>query len=518
MADVEGLLWLAAENEFLRRTLRNDRETIAHLRAQLHTAKRALRTLHAQGACAERSPVGEQQHRCLLAQLSNLDRLALDWSRRCEAIDDEVRELCKLRVDHAQVLEASQALRTVHEAAIHSLEAELETTRVRCDQAERGAASLRASKEHLALQVEALSGRADITKEEAGIAENETQMSLAVLERQVQILENMLTSSGGDVSSRHRLLLGEVQTAKAKYDREAEARKQREVQVKHLMKLVRHLEERNASTLQKLEKLEEEFSGLQQAAVDAARHLQEKDQVIEGLDRQCEAYETALKSKKKELGARQQAPLAVSRLTNRDHLLARPPSRDAKHNAKPVNSAPPPGASSRRPQPTNCKKGTECATASINSARAGESCVEPSRRRPLACLKEAATRPTAVRARTASRASNEVLFDRKNLAGADGGNVEGCIATRSHAKCPPREGERHEHCRAGLGCGETRRKGGETEASDKTAGSDEPTTSASSDAADSICQSKLREILSELQRDEGQAISTADLLSAILAA
>lgn len=338
MADGEAFLWLAAENEFLRRALRNDRETIAHLRAQLHTAKRALRTLHVQGACAERGPVGDQ-HRCLLAQLSNLDRLALDWSRRCEAIDDQVRELCQLRVDHAQVLEASQALRSVHEASIQSLEADLESTKIRCEQADNTVATLLELKDTLASQVQFLSGRAEISKEEAGAAENKMQLSLAVLERQVQNLEKMLISCGGDISLRYHQLHSDVHTAKAKHDKEAEARKQRDVQVKHLMKLVRHLEERNGSTLQKLEMLEEELAGLHQAAADAARRLQEKDQVIQGLDRQCEAYETELKSKKKGPSNRQQAPLAVSKLTNQAHksddLLARPPSRDAKQNAKP---------------------------------------------------------------------------------------------------------------------------------------------------------------------------------------
>jgi hypothetical protein len=66
-AGEDALLWLAAENEFLRRTVRNDRETIAHLRSQLRTAKRALRTLHAQGVGADRS----EQHRCLLFRMNS---------------------------------------------------------------------------------------------------------------------------------------------------------------------------------------------------------------------------------------------------------------------------------------------------------------------------------------------------------------------------------------------------------------------------------------------------------------
>ena len=336
----DALLWLAAENEYLRRTVRNDRETIAHLRSQLHTAKRALRTLHAQGVGADRS----EQHRCLLAQLSNLDRLALDWARRCEAVDDEARELCKLRVDHAQVLEASQALRAVHEASIRSLQAELESVQAQCQQAEGAAESLIAAEKQLSKQVEALSCRVDLSKKDAGASEIQTQTFAAALETQLQDLENMLSSYGGVIFARLEQLRGNVATARAMQDREAEARKQRDVQVKHLMKLVRTLEERNGGTLQKLETLEEELSATQQSAAAAARHLQEKEKIIECLDRQCEAYELALKSKKRELGAqkehgsRQQAPLAVSKLTNREHMLARPPSRDAKPSSKPGKS------------------------------------------------------------------------------------------------------------------------------------------------------------------------------------
>ena len=335
-AGEDALLWLAAENEFLRRTVRNDRETIAHLRSQLRTAKRALRTLHAQGVGADRS----EQHRCLLAQLSNLDRLALDWSRRCEAVDDEARELCKLRVDHAQVLEASQALRAVHEASILSLQAELESVQAQCQQAEGSAKSLITAKEQLTKQVEALSCRAEISKKDAGAAEIQTQTSVAALERQLQDLENMLSSYGFDASSQLKQLRGNVASARAMHDREAEARKQRDVQVKHLMKLVRTLEERNGETLKKLETLEEELAVTQQSAAAAACHLQDKENIIECLDRQCEAYELALKSKKRELGTqkehghRQQVPLAVSKLTNREHMLARPPSRDAKPSSK----------------------------------------------------------------------------------------------------------------------------------------------------------------------------------------
>ena len=60
------VLWLAVENEVLRRASRNDRETITALRAQLHAARRALRTLHSQGGALEKPGSAgheQQQHK-----------------------------------------------------------------------------------------------------------------------------------------------------------------------------------------------------------------------------------------------------------------------------------------------------------------------------------------------------------------------------------------------------------------------------------------------------------------------
>jgi hypothetical protein len=58
------------------------------------------------------------------------------------------------------------------------------------------------------------------------------------------------------------------------------------LQVKHLMKLVRDLEERNGSLSKRIETLEEERATLEVATASATSHLLEKEQVIQHLDRQ----------------------------------------------------------------------------------------------------------------------------------------------------------------------------------------------------------------------------------------
>jgi hypothetical protein len=254
------VLWLAAEAEFLRRGRCNDRQTITQLRAQLHTAKRALRTLHAQGARGGGSESSEEQHRCLIAQLSNLDRLALDWARRCEALDGEARELCQLRVEHAQVLKVSQALRTAHEDTIRSLESGLDRAQEHCKHVEGKAASLHSAREELAgtglvqcdqwsanslisadtilkrapAQVAALSCRANVSKCELSTLELDTDGSIGAIEGQVHSMQSALSSLEGAVPMQLLRLQYEVANLRAEHGKEAEARRQRDVQVQTL--------------------------------------------------------------------------------------------------------------------------------------------------------------------------------------------------------------------------------------------------------------------------------------------
>jgi len=225
------VLWLAVENEFLRRALRNDRETVAKLRAQLHTSRRALQSLHTQGMADAGHSAVEEQHRCIIAQLCNLDRLALDWARRCEALDGEARELCQLRVEHAQVLEASQALRAVHEATIHSLRSELASAHVRCKHANSEAATMLAT---LAEQAAALSGRADASQCELASIERKTDHCIVELEDQVCSMAAVLASLECVVPPRLLKLTKDANDGRTAQGKESEARKQRDVQVEPL--------------------------------------------------------------------------------------------------------------------------------------------------------------------------------------------------------------------------------------------------------------------------------------------
>jgi hypothetical protein len=215
------VLWLATENEFMRRSFKNDRATIAKLRAQLHTAKRALRTLHTQGVGGSESGTSEEQHRCLVSQLSNLDRLALDWARRCEALDGEARELCQLRVEHAQVLEASQALRAAHEATICSLKSELERALLHSNLAECKAASLHSARNELELKVAA----------QVAAVELEIEGNVTNLERQLHSMQLVISSLEGAVPPRMQRLQQDVAGLRADFGAQAEARRQRDVQV-----------------------------------------------------------------------------------------------------------------------------------------------------------------------------------------------------------------------------------------------------------------------------------------------
>jgi hypothetical protein len=115
------VLCLTTENEFMRRTFKNDRSTIVKLRTHLHTVKHALQTLHTKGVGGSENDTSEEQHPCLVSQLNNLDRVTLDWSRCCETLHGETRELYQQHVKHAKELEASKALRAAHEATIFSL-------------------------------------------------------------------------------------------------------------------------------------------------------------------------------------------------------------------------------------------------------------------------------------------------------------------------------------------------------------------------------------------------------------
>ena len=228
----DAVLWLAVENEVLRRASRNDRETIAALRAQLHAARRALRTLHAQGGAP--APPGcagheqQQHHQCIIAQLSNLDRLALDWARRCEALDGEARELCQLRVEHAQVLEASQALRAAHEAAIRSLQGELASSRDRANHADGQVAALSASRDALTAQVSQLSSRAHALERVCAGLEGGAH----ALESSVRRIEDGVASLEAAVQSRLQSLQRDVADSRAAQAKHADSRKQRDVQVR----------------------------------------------------------------------------------------------------------------------------------------------------------------------------------------------------------------------------------------------------------------------------------------------
>jgi len=224
------VLWLAVENEFLRRALRNDRETVAKLRAQLHTSRRALQSLHTQGMGDAGHSAAEEQHRCIIAQLCNLDRLALDWARRCEALDGEARELCQLRVEHAQVLEASQALRAVHETTIHSLRSELASAHVHCRHANSKAATMLATLSAAA----ALSGRADASQCELASIERKTDHCIVELEDQVCSMAAVLVSLECVVPPRLLKLTKDANDGRTAQGKESEARKQRDVQVEPL--------------------------------------------------------------------------------------------------------------------------------------------------------------------------------------------------------------------------------------------------------------------------------------------
>ena len=316
------VLWLAAENECLRRALRNDRETIASLRGQLRCAHNALRTLHTQGAGSRGQDTVEEHHRYLIAQLSNLDRLALDWARRSEELAAESRELCQLRVEHAQVLEASQALRKAHEATINSLQSKLDSLEAQYTEAESTTISLRATCKELSAQMAALSKRPNVSQRDLAVIELETDGHIVAIEAHIQDTERLLSSLECAVPPRLHQLLHQVAEGRTAISKESDARKQRDSQVKHLMKLIRDLEERNGQALKKLEAVEEERISMQLSASDSIRKLEEKDLVIQHLDLQCEAYERELKSSKgaRSAGNLRQSvpmPLGVSNVENR---------------------------------------------------------------------------------------------------------------------------------------------------------------------------------------------------------
>ena len=228
--EADSVLWLAVENELLRRTSRNDRETITNLRAQLHTAKRALRTLHVQGAgsAMEHDKTEQQEHHhCLITQLCNLDRLALDWARRCEALEDEARELCQLRVEHAQVLEASQAMRAAHEATIHELQDELKRVHAQRRHAEVEAAELGTTKENLESQIAELSLSLSVSQR----GDETLQKGMDAIEEQLQRMECGFASLSNILPLRLQKLVHDVAANRAAQVKEVEARKQRDVQV-----------------------------------------------------------------------------------------------------------------------------------------------------------------------------------------------------------------------------------------------------------------------------------------------
>lgn len=340
-----------AENECLRRAADNDHATISNLRGQLQAAKRALRTLHAQGLGG-----GTEPHRCLVAQLSHLDRLALDWARRSEELDGESQELCRLRVEHAHALKAQEALQAqLASAQAHSrdaqaeaqaLQAELERVHARCRDAENSLTGL----EH---------GTSKIMS----------------LEAHVQAVDRVLSSLEAAVGPQLLALRMEMQGYRREQGKEAESRRQKDTQLKHLMQLIRDLEERNAQGVKKLEAAEEERESLSHSRAAATEALREKEAVIEHLDRQCEAYERELKSSRAARGwvvgagraHKSHALMVKSGLENRHRKSPREPrslqaqtsgkahiptkpSAAAGHSGVPEGK--PPGASTSRDMPS----------------------------------------------------------------------------------------------------------------------------------------------------------------------
>ena len=183
-----------------------------------------------------------------------------------------------------------------------------------------------------------------------------------------------------------------------------------------------------------------------------------------------------------------------------------------------TDTAPLPSATSKRHQPISTKKANEHAPAHLSAAaqRPVEGAAEP-RVRPLTSLKEAAARPTAVRARSASSRTRQCV-------GGHGG-VDDC-ASAIHAAARPNCRVKAEMDVRRAGAGVCKTGGGEAggaEVSDEDAANGDGRTSCSQVHSgrdkqdDSMCHAKLQEILSGLQRDESVALSTADLLAAIMA-
>jgi len=129
--------------------------------------------------------------------------------------------LCQLRVEHAQVLEASQALRAAHEATICSLKSELERALLHSNLAECKAASLHSARNELELKV-----AAQVAALELEIAGNVTN-----LERQLHSMQLVISSLEGAVPPRMQRLQEDVAGLRSDFGAQAEARRQRDVQV-----------------------------------------------------------------------------------------------------------------------------------------------------------------------------------------------------------------------------------------------------------------------------------------------
>ena len=230
--------------------------------------------------------------------VKRLETLEEDWKKSMRKTETSTRELSQLRVEHAQVLETSYMLRDAYDKQIERLKLDIQENEMKYHEAEnryRCMSKLYQDLESSSRKEEEKHARfASQILQRYSEMEEQVSQWISGLESNISQLSDTLDTSKTSISvapqSTDRLI--SIQTERCQ--KLEDGRRTKEAHVKKLLLLVKDLEGRAKSSLERLEEVEEERLSLQTSLSHLKQASCEKDILIEQLDRQCAEYEGAL--------------------------------------------------------------------------------------------------------------------------------------------------------------------------------------------------------------------------------
>eukprot|EP00960_Hanusia_phi_P057934 763720-Hanusia_phi.AAC.5 len=267
-------------------------------KGKVHTLKEALRIL---GAQRSEQP-GKDSVQPLVKQIHNilqrLEGLQEEWKEGIQRNESCTRELCQLKVEHTQVLETSYLLRDAYDKQIARLKQELHEKETSYHDAENRYQCM--AKLYQNLEISSRKEEEKHARFASQILQKHSEIGEIVSERvtgletSIADLNELLSLSKSSISSvlssSNKLIVVERERCR----KLEESKKAKDAQLKKLLLLVKDLEGRAKTSLERLEHVEEERLSLQASLSKLSESSAEKDILIQQLDRQCAEYESAL--------------------------------------------------------------------------------------------------------------------------------------------------------------------------------------------------------------------------------